>query len=434
MAFTFSRALCRGPLAPGLLVPKGLLVVALALGCSDATGVEPSSPHSTGGAGGGGGHVPSGAGRSAGGARSGGAQSGGAPTVDNSAGRGGVVGAGSAGRGGTTNSGGAAAGTFGAGGSPLSGGGAGTSSSGGMPHDGGSGGLGLGGATTAGTAGESGQSQGGSAGGSGRAGSSGTGSGGAPGGAGGGAAGSSGSIDTTKVTTSCPGAVPSGVQSSWCSCEQWGEKASGSYTYYNDIWGSGPGPQCIWLTDAGEWGITSQHPNSSGIKSYPNISLSPQKAISGINTYTSSFDVIVPSGGSYEAAYDLWVKGTTSTRIEIMLWMTYRGGVQPIAKSYDASGAAVPDVTNVTVGGHTWNVYYGSNGANDVASFLRTSNTTSATVDVKAILLWLIANNKSSHAVFTASYTLDQVQFGYEITSDAAIQAYVTKKFAVSSD
>ena len=272
----------------------------------------------------------------------------------------------------------------------------------------------------------------------GRAGSSGMGGASGAAGRGGGSAGSSsggsGTIDTKNVTTACPGAVPAGVTSVWCSCEQWGEKASGSDTYYNDIWGSGPGPQCIWLADSGAWGVTSQHPNSSGIKSYPNVSLSPQKAISSINTYASSFDMIVPSAGAYEGAYDLWVKGTSSARIEIMLWMSYRGGVQPIAKGYDASGAAVADVSNVTVGGHTWNVYYGSNGANDVASFLRTSNTTTATVDVKAILLWLIANNKSSHAVFDASYTLDQVQFGYEITSDAGTQAYVTKSFTVSSN
>jgi hypothetical protein len=413
----------------GLLsAPGALLALVFALGCSDATGVEPPAPHLTSGAGGTGGHAPSLAGSSAGGAQSAG----------RSGGHGGVANDGVAGRAGGGVP--AAAGSFQSGGSSPSGGRAGASSSaGGTPDAGGSAGRGLGGAATAGASGTSGQARGGSAGVLGRAGSSAMGVGGASGGVGGSSAGSSsagssGTIDTKNVTTSCPGAVPSGVTSVWCSCEQWGEKASGSDTYYNDIWGSGPGPQCIWLADSGAWGVTSQHPNSSGIKSYPNVSLSPQKAISSINTYASSFDMIVPSGGAYEGAYDLWVKGTTSARIEIMLWMSYRGGVQPIAKGYDASGAAVADVTNVTVGGHTWNVYYGSNGANDVASFLRTSNTSTASVDVKAILLWLIANNKSSHAVFDASYTLDQVQFGYEITSDAGTQAYVTKSFTISSN
>jgi len=257
--------------------------------------------------------------------------------------------------------------------------------------------------------------------------------GGAGGMAGGGTAGDGGTIDTKSVTTSCPGAVPSGVPATWCSCEQWAEKVVGSNTYYNNLWGSGPGPQCIWLTDSGMWGVASNHPTTSGIKSYPNVSLSPKKAISSINSYTSSFDIIVPGAGSYDTAYDLWVKGTTSARIEIMIWVSYRGGAQPIAKSYDASGA-VADAKNVNVGGHTFNVFYGTNGANDVASFVRTSNTTSGSVDIKAILQWLIDNNHSSYGVFNASYTLDQVQFGTEITSDSGTQAYVTRSFSVTSN
>jgi hypothetical protein len=302
-----------------------------------------------------------------------------------------------------------------------------------MPPGGGTGGQ----SGAAGAPGGGGDSQGISGSASGGAGAAGTFGGGGMAGLGGtasgGSAGGGGTIDTKNVTASCPGAVPAGLTSVWCSCDQWGEKASGSNTYYNDIWGTGPGPQCIWLADSGAWGIASSHPNSSGIKSYPNVSLSPQKTISSINAYASSFDVIVPNGGAYEAAYDLWVKGTTSARIEIMLWMTFRGGVNPIAKAYDGNGA-VPDATNITVGGHTWNVYYGSNGSNDVASFLRTSNTSTGDVDIKAILQWLVANNKSAYAGFSASYTLDQVQFGYEITSDSGTQSYVTKSFTVTSN
>jgi hypothetical protein len=241
------------------------------------------------------------------------------------------------------------------------------------------------------------------------------------------------STSTGPVTTTCPGAIPAGYTSAFCSCDQWGEFKSGDYTYYNDIWGSGAGSQCIWVAATGEWGVAANHPNTSGIKSYPNISLSPAKVISSINSYTSTFDVTVPSSGAYEAAYDLWVKGTTSSRIEIMLWTTYRGGVAPIASAYNSSGA-VADKSNVSVSGHTWNVYYGSNGSNDVVSFLRTSNTNTGTIDIKAVLDWIIANNKSKYAVFTASWTLDQVQFGYEISSDGSAQSFVTNAFSVTSN
>jgi hypothetical protein len=395
-----------------------VLSVAVALGCSGGGSDEPPAPNAAGG------NPPS-----AGGAPS---TSGGVQNGGRSSGTGGTSTPGGSGLGGAAGENGTAGGSAAlpTAGSPSNGS-AGSRASGGSSNQGGSGAQGgsagitaaIGGAPSGGRDAGAGNSSGG------RAGTSGA--GGTPNA--GGMAGGSGSIDTKNVTVTCPGAVPAGITSVWCSCDQWGEKTSGSDTYYNDIWGSGPGPQCIWLGDSGAWGLASQHPTTSGIKSYPNVSLSPQKAISSFNTYTSSFEVIVPNGGAYETAYDLWVKGATSARIEIMLWMTYRGGVQPIAKAYDGSGA-VADVTNVTVGGHTWNVYYGSNGANDVASFLRTSTTSSGTVDIKAILAWLIANNTSSYAKFDASYTLDQVQFGHEITSDGATQAYVTKSFSVTSN
>ncbi len=243
----------------------------------------------------------------------------------------------------------------------------------------------------------------------------------------------SGSISTGAVTTSCPGAVPSGVTSSWCSCAQYGEWTNGGYTFYNDIWGSGAGAQCIWATMSNVWGVAANHPNTSGIKSYPNISASPAKAISAINTYTSSFSVTVPSSGAYETTYDIWVKGTTTTRIEIMLWMNYTGAVAPIAASYSASGKPVADKSNVNVGGSTWNAYFGSNGSNDVVSLVRTSNTSSGTVDIKAILLWIIANDTTRYGVFTSSWTLDQVQFGFEITSDGTTQAFTVTSYSISS-
>ena len=85
------------------------------------------------------------------------------------------------------------------------------------------------------------------------------------------------------------------------------------------------------------------------------------------------------------------------------------------------------------MGGHSWNIYYGSNGGNDVVSFLRTSNTTSGTVDVKAILDWIIANDKTQYGVFTNSWTLDQVQWGLEISGDGSAQGFVNNSFSVTS-
>jgi hypothetical protein len=225
------------------------------------------------------------------------------------------------------------------------------------------------------------------------------------------------------VTVSCPGAAPSGITPTWCSCEQWGQLTSGAVTYYNDIWGSGAGAQCIWVA-GDEWGVAANHPNTGGVKAYPNISYSPGTGIGAISTYTSSFQITVPSGGAWEVAYDIWVKNSSGNEVEIMLWVNYTQG-----KVFPASSTSGPAVSNVTTGGHTWNVYYGGFGGHDVVSLLRTTNTASGTVDIKAILQWIIANK----GTFNSSWTLDQVQFGPEIVSDGSVQSFVTNKFSVSS-
>ena len=231
---------------------------------------------------------------------------------------------------------------------------------------------------------------------------------------------STGVSNTGALATNCPAAVPAGITAEWCNCDQWGELHKGDVTYYNDIWGSGAGPQCIWV--AGEkWGVASNHPSGNSVKSYPNISYSPKKLISAINSYTSQFDLTVPSGGAWEYAYDIWVKSSSGTMIEIMLWVDYTQG-----KVFPAGSLGV---SNVTTGGSTWNVYYGAYGGHDVISLLRTTNTSSSTVDIKDILNWLMTNKKT----FDNSWSLDQVQFGPEIVSDGAVHGYIVNSFSVSS-
>jgi hypothetical protein len=234
----------------------------------------------------------------------------------------------------------------------------------------------------------------------------------------GGATGTGGTIGA--VTTTCPGAVPAGILSSYCSCAANATTTLGNFSLYNNVWGTGAGPECVWAATT-EWGVAANHPNTAGAKAFPNISISPKTVISAINTYTSSFDVTVPTSGNWQAAYDIWVKGTTTARTEIMLWMYNSGTAAP-------AGTATP----ATVGGHSWNVYFGNNG-HDIVTFARTSNTPSGTVDIRAILLWIIANNTSQYGIFNTTWTLDQVQWGFNITSDGSPQAFVNNSYSVTS-
>ncbi|MER5945454.1 hypothetical protein ABT127_05280 [Streptomyces sp. NPDC001904] len=202
----------------------------------------------------------------------------------------------------------------------------------------------------------------------------------------------------------------------WSSSDQWGTYSTADgYTLYNNIWGSGAGSQTIWADSSSSWGVRADHPGTGGIKSYPNAKKVIGRTISSLSSLTSSYHVTVPSSGAYNTSYDIWDSGYAN---EIMLWVNYNGAV----------GALGSSIGDVTLGGHTWTVYVGSNGANNVYSFLRTSDSTSGTVDILAVLKWL-RDTKG----YIGDVTVGDVQFGYEITSSAGGLDFTTNGFSVSS-
>ncbi|MFI1995511.1 hypothetical protein [Actinoplanes sp. NPDC020271] len=200
----------------------------------------------------------------------------------------------------------------------------------------------------------------------------------------------------------------------WGSSDQWATWSNGGYTLYNNIWGSGAGPQSIWANSYSNWGVWANHPNTGGVKAYPNAGKSVNKRLSALGSATSSFNVTVPSSGAYTTAYDIWANDNA---YEIMLWMNRTGAVGPIGSLQ----------TSVTVGGHSWNVYSGSNGANAVYSFVRTSNTSAGTVDIKAIMNWIRSKG------WFGDVTLGNIQFGYEITSSSGGLNFVTNSYSASA-
>jgi hypothetical protein len=207
------------------------------------------------------------------------------------------------------------------------------------------------------------------------------------------------------------------------SCDQWANITTNGYTVYNNIWGSGAGSQCLTVNAFSDWWVTANHPNTSGIKSYPNVERKVNLNVDNMGAVSSTFAVTRPSGGSYSTTYDIWYNNYA---YEVMLWMNYTGAVGPIASSYNCGGAC-PEATNVNVGGHTWNIYRGSNGANAVFSFLRTSQTNSGTVDITAISQWLRSNG------WFGNVNLHSIQLGFEITSSNGSQQYRVTNFSVAT-
>ena len=219
--------------------------------------------------------------------------------------------------------------------------------------------------------------------------------------------------------------TPTAAQSRWTTSGTFDEKPFGGYVVRNNIWGEGHGSQQLWANSAADWGVHADHPDTSGIKAYPHAGWMVDRRLSRLAKVTSRFAVAVPKAGSYNTAYDIWCE---KHAYEIMLWVNWHGKMGPIASSWDATGTPKIEVSNVTVGGHTWDVYKGSNGVNAVFSFLCTSQQTSGEVDVKAVLDWIKAQGWFAQP---GDVLLDEVQFGWEIAGSPGGLNFSVTDFAV---
>ncbi len=199
----------------------------------------------------------------------------------------------------------------------------------------------------------------------------------------------------------------------WSSSDKWATWSNGGYTVRNDVWGGGAGPQTIWANSYSNFGVWSDQPNTGGVKSYPHSARNVGRKLSALRSVSSNFNVSRPGSGAYETAYDIWANNNA---YEVMLWMNKQGAVGPLGTKQ----------TTATVGGHTWDVYKGSNGSNAVFSFVRTSNTNSGSVDVLAVLNWIRGRG------WYGDVTLGEVQFGFEITSSSGGLNFTGNSYSVS--
>lgn len=210
-------------------------------------------------------------------------------------------------------------------------------------------------------------------------------------------------------------------------CDRWSSWDVNDYTIYNNIWGDGAGTQCLWAYGPGNWGVWADHPNTGGIKSYPNVDLDVNYTVSSMPTITASFNTTTPGWGSYNTAFDIWYN---NYQYEIMIWANWAGSMGPISYNYGCNGypsSACPIATNVNVGGHTWNLYEGTNGSATVYSFLRTSHTNSGTVNITQISQWLASNG-----YFGWNTNLHEIQFGFEITHSAGGADFRVNSYSVN--
>ena len=199
-------------------------------------------------------------------------------------------------------------------------------------------------------------------------------------------------------------------------CDQYGSTTiGGRYVVMNNRWGT-TAEQCINVTSSG-FSITSQQgvgSTSGAPVSYPAVyygchysNCSPgtnlPMQLSSISSVPSSVSYNYVSGATYNASYDIWLDPTPRTNgnnaVEIMIWFNRQGSIQPIGSP----------VGNATVGGRTWQVWEGSNGSNDVVSYLAPSAISSWSFNVLDFI-----NDTKNRTAVTNSWYLTSVQAGFE--------------------
>ncbi|MCM0675588.1 cellulose binding domain-containing protein [Micromonospora phytophila] len=199
-------------------------------------------------------------------------------------------------------------------------------------------------------------------------------------------------------------------------CEQFGSTTiQNRYVVQNNRWGT-TAQQCINVTGTG-FEITTQNgsnPTNGAPTAYPSVffgchytNCSPGTnlpiQVSQISSATSSISYRYVSGAVYNASYDIWLDPTPKrdgvNQMEIMIWLNRQGAIQPIGSP----------VGTTTLVGRTWEVWRGSNGANNVISYVAPSPVSSLDFSVLDFI-----NDVKNRGAITSSWYLTSIQAGFE--------------------
>lgn len=198
-------------------------------------------------------------------------------------------------------------------------------------------------------------------------------------------------------------------------CDQYASTViQGRYVVQNNRWGT-TSTQCLDVTDTGFRIVQADGTaTNGGPKSYPSVfygchytNCSPgtnlPAQLSSISSAPTSVSFSYVDNAVYDAAYDIWLDPTPRkdgvNKTEIMVWYHQTSPVQPIGSR----------VATTNIGGRSFDVWTGSNGSNDVISFVATSAMSSWSFDVKAF-----ADETVRRGMAQSNWYLTSVQAGFE--------------------
>lgn len=210
----------------------------------------------------------------------------------------------------------------------------------------------------------------------------------------------------------CTTSAPSGGCGPYRASYMW--LSDGYNTYVdNNCWAD---PQChqkVTATSPAHWSVTSTERYGNGcpaVRTYPNVQQltdnthSDPFPIRKLRYLSSLYRETSPAhGGSWEAAYDLWLSNFGGGSQEIMIWVDTRNRSVGIYGTLRAS---------VNFYGAVYRIYTGPKGTNHAMFFVRAHNAKTSRVHILAMMSWL---RKHGYLASTAGF--GQIDFGWEICS-----------------
>jgi len=212
----------------------------------------------------------------------------------------------------------------------------------------------------------------------------------------------------------------------------------GAYTVDNNEWGSSR-PECITTDGNAEFkvaksSIENGHVGKPG--GYPSIykgcTYGACTSASGLplqvsaihpGTVTTSWRTRQVGGSSiYNVAYDIWFNQTPTTSgeangAELMIWLYRHGPKHPYGTQI---------ASDVSIGGRSYNVWFGDEHGVNTVTYWMTSRTTS----VRDLRLRPLIFNAVRHGYISRSWYLIDVEAGFEIWRGGT--GLATKSFSVS--
>jgi cellulose 1,4-beta-cellobiosidase len=248
---------------------------------------------------------------------------------------------------------------------------------------------------------------------------------------------------TVLAVSSGPGSRTLGLAAATSLCqEQTAAAGGGTYTVQNNEFDSGAS-ECVSTDGGADFTVANSaidNATNGSPGAYPSIyqgchwgncssgglSADPVQ-VSDLTTgkVTTSWSTTQPGGSSdYDVAYDIWFNQTPTTSgqpdgTELMVWLNHNGPVQPI-------GTEV--ASNVTLGGHTYNIWEGAQSTWNTVTYEMTSPATSVTgLDVGTL-----AQDMVSRAYTSKNWFLIDVEAGFELWQGGA--GLTTNSFSVDVD